>query len=287
MAIQFVDFKNEYFDDFKGFILPNIYHELISSTVMAEDGLFCIGALDEERPIGALVARLSADRELDMASIYVDKDYRRQQVGSALIDHLLAAAVELIDYSSPLEDPNIGIMLNCEYSLPEDGCDVFKKFLISKGFTMHTEYEKLMYLEPDDIKALAAFCSGKTKKFPLDEDLNNFDELLQGTGIQINEKLSFYTGPEDDPSAMLLTGYGFDGVYFISQKLDDSADPKEIEELLFDAIKAIADEHEDETLIINMECNIKEFYDLLKDKAVICVHAQSMAALAFEVKEAN
>jgi len=287
MAIQFVNFKNEYFDDFKGFIIPNIYHELISSTVMAEDGLFCIGALDEELPIGALVARLSVERELDIASIYVAKEYRRQQVGSALVDHLISAAAELIDYAAPMDDPSIAIMANCEYSLPAADGEILNKFLTSKNFTMHTEYEKILYLEPDEVKAIANECKEKAQKFELDEDLNNFDELLMATGVQIDENLCFYTGSSEDPDAMLLVGYGFDGVYLISQRINENAGSEEIKAMILGALKEISKAHEGETVVINMEYNLEESYDLLKDKAVICIHRQSMAALAFAAKEAN
>ena len=125
---------------YENVILPVIYEELADWKEELLEGYFCIGVKDGRKPVGALIAEHEDELgDLTILSLYVLPDYRRQGIGSRLLQTLTDVAYALYE---PLPgEYGADIFLKTVYSLPDDMRLVWESFLKKHDFTDYYVFE--------------------------------------------------------------------------------------------------------------------------------------------------
>ena len=71
--------------EYESLMLPMIYEELKAQTNIEENNYLALAAVDGDTQLGALVAELEDNGDLNLLSIWTDQAYRREGVASALL----------------------------------------------------------------------------------------------------------------------------------------------------------------------------------------------------------
>ena len=117
---------------YRSVILPSIYEILEETDDLVENAIFAIGAYEEETntPVGAAVFDQGYDEVLNLISIYVDPDFRRQKIGTQLV-HIAFSVVGEDENSRAPEDRYEQYTFICNYRMEEEIHNEFEQFMLS------------------------------------------------------------------------------------------------------------------------------------------------------------
>ena len=119
-------------ETYRPLILPDIYEELKEQDNINTEYI-CIASWLGGVPVGALIADLEGDGNLNLLSVWTDPSYRRMGIASALRDKMTEVAVRLYDW----EEGQYGddVLLKTIYSLREEYKKPFEEWLMKNDFT--------------------------------------------------------------------------------------------------------------------------------------------------------
>lgn len=123
--------KNE-LELYRMLILPDIYEELNEQDEINTEYI-CLSSWLGDTPVGALIADLEGDGNINLLSVWTAPSYRRMGIASALRDKMTEVAVELYDW----EEGQYGddVLLKTLYSLREEYKKPFEEWLMKNDFT--------------------------------------------------------------------------------------------------------------------------------------------------------
>lgn len=252
--------------DFQEMILPNVLLDLYGVEEFAEHGVLALGVLLGEEAIGAVVARTNGDGLVHILSLYVHPDFRRQKVGSMLMDGLAWAGYEL--YDTP-QNPETGLILSVDYLMPQELRAGFEAFLDAVGYR-HREALAPVYLIP------AAACrklANRGGAYAIPAEMQPiFNEMLEDSDLNADTDLSTYAGSESEAKCLLQLIDAGDGSYdLISCEPEQKATDAEFEsalKLLLSKLDAEA------TVLANSEKNV---HPMVLEKAAGTVLPRTLA----------
>ncbi|MEG0179458.1 MAG: GNAT family N-acetyltransferase [Oscillospiraceae bacterium] len=117
-------------------LLPQVYARLQQQGDISETDsgtLLALGARCEDIPVGALVAILQPNGDIELLSLFVLPRYWRQGIATGLVDRLLRIASGC--YVGARDDTANCIMLKANYLLTEGQLAALHPFLENVGFT--------------------------------------------------------------------------------------------------------------------------------------------------------
>ncbi len=119
--------------EYEALMLPMIYEELKQQTSIEENNYLALAAMDDDTPVGALVAELEDNGDLNLLSIWTDQDHRREGVASGLLHKMADIVRALYNW----EDGQYGedISLKTMYCLNRRYRDIFESWLEKNDFT--------------------------------------------------------------------------------------------------------------------------------------------------------
>ena len=119
--------------EYESLMLPMIYEELKAQTNIEENNYLALAAVDGDTQLGALVAELEDNGDLNLLSIWTDQAYRREGVASALLQKMAEIVSALYNW----DDGQYGedITLKIMYCLDDKYRDVLENWLEKNDFT--------------------------------------------------------------------------------------------------------------------------------------------------------
>lgn len=266
--------------DFRKVILSDVYEQLWAFEDFESAGLVVVGAMDEDRPVGAAVLAILEYPYVKVLSLYVSAAKRSQGIGSTLIQAMLQVAFE---YTAETRDVPTVIM-DMEYMIFQEDIDRFRKFLIKNGFQQDA------FLD-DIYTATAGTVISKLEN--TEAELHLLSELSEDGVTELSAELvanridgesmySCVSGTLDEPRCMVITEYNNDHVYNIySANLMEEVSENEYQGALKFALEALI-ASDPEAQIIAVET--KNLYpDLWKSFAEsTAIHGDALLTAVFD-----
>lgn len=214
MDFQIMEFDETTLEDFQDVILPGVLAELLSMDDFAEEGIIAIGAMSKEEPVGAVIARLLNNTQVQILSLYVVQDARRNGIAVTMLDGLASLCFELFDNEEQWEVP-VGIGI--DYVMDDELLEGFEAFLQKAGFGYHEERLPVCIFKASLADSLPE--NSEARELPEDE---YFEEWLEEAGLVTEPELCIYTGQEENPSCILAALDAGDGSYDLISYSDES-----------------------------------------------------------------
>lgn len=221
-SIEYVIFKPEDLADFQDLILDTIWEELIPMDDFSENDVIALGALENGRPVGALIARMYDRFDVQVASLWVDPASRGCGIGRGLLDACLGEALDTYTdaYRLPEDEP-VGISMHVDYALGEKYIAAFEGFLKETGFRGFKR-TGCVYLIPADAAGVPAPSASARALSSVSKDLtDDFDRMTEELDVQMEPSLSFYAGDEEKPDCIILCAFGADNDFTVSSMIFD------------------------------------------------------------------
>lgn len=163
-----------------------LFDSFFDDAFIAEDGdsIISLGMLDDDKPVGLLVAAVFA-AEIDIQFLYVAKEYRRKHVASTLLEKIISVGKEV----------GVGAIYT-SFAQGTDGCAEFlKSFKFSVAFNpgLYSYEDKLGNMkefgvsQSSNFKVQSFFTIDKDVLAELNERLRNEDALV-GVSLPINPR---------------------------------------------------------------------------------------------------
>ncbi len=117
---------------YKSLILPDIYEELAEQDDISAEYI-CLSSWLGDKPVGALIADLEDNGDINLLSIWTTPEYRRKGIASGLRDKMTQIAVSLYNW----DDAQYGddVLLKTMYCLRDEYRKPFEEWLIKNDFT--------------------------------------------------------------------------------------------------------------------------------------------------------
>lgn len=215
MDFNIMAFDETTVEDFHDVILPNVLAELYGLDDFSDYGIFAIGAMQNERAIGAAVVRILSDVAVQILSLYVVPEFRRAGVASVMIDGVASLCFDLFD---TVESPEVPVGIGIDYVMDDAELEGFGIFLDKAGFR-HREERPPVYLLPAG--CADALPDGGTA-YPLpDSAFGGFSEWAEEAELYCEPELCVYAGAQDDPQCLLVAINAGDGSYDLISHADE------------------------------------------------------------------
>ena len=132
MILEYKEITKEELKNYRELILPMVYEELEAQEDISTEYI-CIAAVLDDEPVGAIVADLEGNGDINLLSIWTDQEYRRYGIASALREKMTEVAVNLYDW----EEDQFGddIDLRTMYCLKNGYREDFEAWLRANDFT--------------------------------------------------------------------------------------------------------------------------------------------------------
>lgn len=226
MNYQVMAFDETTVEDFHDVILPDVLAELYTLDDFADYGILAVGAMHNEQAIGAVIARILSEADVQILSLYVAPKFRRAGVASTMIDGIAALCFDLFDTAEKYEVP-VGICI--DYVADDEQPDGLEDFLGKTGFRYREERPA--------VYRLAALCadmlSGSGNAHLLPEDARDmFAAWADDAELNSEPELCAYTGDEDAPQCMLLLTVAGDESYDLISAVTESCTDADFEAAL-------------------------------------------------------
>ena len=223
---RLVIFDETTLSDFHGLILPNVLQELYSLDDFEKYGILALGAARGDAFVGAVIAQVLSEVKLKILSIYVAPAYRRQKIGSLLLEGMVSMGYELFDSDEQFEVP-VGLCI--DYALPDALCADFSAFLRAAGFG-----------QSEERSALYAFPASCAAQLTADEAAHELPEAMYDAVSDVMDDYELsgvpsrcvYAGTEDNAHCMLLALDCDEAAYDLFSYAEDDCTEKEFEAAL-------------------------------------------------------
>ena len=166
MDFQIVEFDETTLVDFQNVILPNVLMDLLAVEDFEEEGLIALGAMAGEEALGAVIARPLNDIEVQVVSLCVAPEYRRQGIATVLLDALTQAAFQLFD---SIEETEVPVGIGIDYVMDAEMLEGFEAFLEKDGFNYREEKLPVYVMKASAEKILSK--EAPAGEYPEDEEL--------------------------------------------------------------------------------------------------------------------
>ena len=132
MIPEYKEITKEDLEIYQSLILPMVYKELTEQEELDAEYI-CISSWLDGKPVGALVADLEENGDINLLSVWTVPDYRRMGIASALLDKMTLIAVNIYEW----EDNQYGddVILKTMYSLSDKYREVFEAWLMENDFS--------------------------------------------------------------------------------------------------------------------------------------------------------
>ena len=132
MIPEYKEITKEDLEKYQSLILPMVYKELTEQEELSAEYI-CISSWLDDKPVGALIADLEENGDINLLSVWTDSNYRRMGIASALRDKMTLIAVNIYDW----EENQYGddVLLKTMYSLSEKYRKPFEAWLEENDFT--------------------------------------------------------------------------------------------------------------------------------------------------------
>jgi len=256
--IEYCTFSKSGIDDFRAVILPNIWEQLAVADSYEELGLQLIGALQDDEPVGALVAQFLENEEVTIDSLYVRSDCRLQGIGSTMLQQLCALAAERYPHAVSEDFP---LLLHMEYALPAEDCGAFESFLQKQGFRDFLEKEPSYLFERSCIEtALRKQESSTGNIFPLSAmesyDEAEFADYFEAAGFTADPAHCFLHCVGEEPDFLVSAMPGDENDFYLSSTTGGAEpDGKVCGDTVRALLRALCAEYADFELIVDGEIN--------------------------------
>lgn len=233
---------------YQSVILPVVYEKLFESKDLLEDQYLCIGAL-KEKPVGAIVVQIDEADDLNLRSLMVSSDCRRQRIGLTLLDKMLQVVVQTSDLE---EEESLEICMKAMYALNEKNLKQWQEFLKAAGFSNFLDLGNAYQLERTSLEKSQVFAPVFQNNFvpdpkvkcAIDLPLEEKQQLVEESDVLASLEYSFVTD-EPDCWRVILLVEETEEHYFHLQYLDlaEGVPVREGVAVLQAAVHAIASSH--------------------------------------------
>lgn len=239
--VSLVIFKEDDLPDYMDVILPNVWDELLTLESFEEAQVITLAVELDGNTLGAAVARIQDNAEVQIYSIYVKPEYRRRKVGTALLDGILTLAQEMLE--AP-ELPEIPVVEVIDYTLDKEDLASFTAFLQSAGFRAFDDLPPLFILSRSAAMDHAGHPAGAGLLSELpDAEREAVEVMLEGFGIPAETELCTYAGPAQEPACMVLSFPSDNGDLMVSS-YGEEASEEDYKAALSRMFAAIGEEYE-------------------------------------------
>lgn len=220
--VNLVIFKEDDLPDYMDVILPNVWDELLTLESFEEAQVITLAVELDGTTLGAAVARIQDNAEVQIYSIYVKPEYRRRKVGTALLDGILTLAQEMLE--AP-ELPEIPVVEVIDYTMGEEDMASFTAFLQAAGFRFFDDLPPLFILSRSAAMHHAGHPAGAGLLSELPEaEREAVEAMLEGFGIPAETELCTYAGPAQEPACMVLSLPSDDGDLMVSSYGEEASE---------------------------------------------------------------
>jgi len=239
---EIVRFSNDGLYDFKPYILPDVFEQLLIAQDYEKLQLVCAGVLVDDKPMGAAIAQLLENNEIYLQSIIVDEEVQRQGIGTALLNGILGEALPMFASDNDIEAMPTRIFLHTHYVLPKEEVASFDNFLKKFGFAEIYEMEDCCYIDGTKLNIPADFKKPQNI-ISFSEDANGNDEELEAffrvNKIDFDSNHAFILTDGKKSKAVIYAESGVDDEYFVGAYAVAEISDKEFEDLFFSLATAI------------------------------------------------
>ena len=118
--------------EYEAFMLPMIYEELLQQSCI-EENYIALAAIDEDTPLGVVIAEPEDGGDINLLSIWTAMDRRREGIASGLLQKMTEVARALYKW----DDGQYGddITLKTMYCLDDRYRKIYEAWLEKNGFT--------------------------------------------------------------------------------------------------------------------------------------------------------
>lgn len=150
--VKFRQITGKELEQFRALILPMVYEELAAQEDM-ETQYMAIGAWIGKKSVGAIVIDPEDNGDLNLLSIWVDQDCRREGIATMLLRKILYVAYRLYQW----EEAQYGddICLKTMYCLADQYREPFEQWLQKNDFTDFGILRESRLGQPDICSAMA------------------------------------------------------------------------------------------------------------------------------------
>ena len=259
-GLMFVRFKRKDLYDFRHFILPHVYEDLVRTDNFDEDSIVAIAALVQGVPAGVVIARLLEEEEIFIFSIMVADNYRGVGIGNELIEYLMQIGTQTYAPRFGARGKSVRLFLHTEYALSGKELENFESFLKAEGFSDFYDKRNAYMFRLADLKDIAQPDETAVSLNKLQgvnqEDLTDF-YLLSGITPALN--LSYYSGSDDDPEfVMLMHHEGQDLLSVSCNSRKEDCSFENFKRLAARCINEALEGNPDYSLLVNGSYNIFE-----------------------------
>ena len=247
--------------NFQDFILDNVFAQIAQLPDLKEEGIIVIGAVADGKPVGAAVAQLFEEYEIYIHSIMVADEYRRQGVGTQLLQEVLNVCLMAYDPAFILNPQHDEFFVHLEYALPEPEKTDFEGFLKAFGFAKFYDFPALYVFRSGQISGLGKKCPGVSSVVEAEgADRELIADFFEETGLYPDPELCFFTGTEEEPRCLMIAQPLGDGTYQISgvNTDEESSREQDLQDLFFHMIYAVQQKNDSYTLLVNEMQNQEE-----------------------------
>jgi len=245
---EIVRFFKDGIYEFKSYILPDVFDQLLIARDYDDLQIVCAGAFSDGKAVGAAVAQLLENNDVFLQSIIVDPEYQRQHIGTDLLKGILADAFSEFSAANDIEALPTNLFLHADYVLEKDEIQGFDAFLSSFGFNDFYEMEDCCYIEgsklnmPKDFVQPAGIISFACDSAEKGDSIATYLLSLQ---LDVNPEYAFLLKDSEDSKAIIVAENGMDGEFFVSSFSKSDISDQEFEGLFYSLVKAVKVDHPD------------------------------------------
>lgn len=262
---QFEQIDESNFDKYEFLILPDIADAVRIS--MAPYIIY--GASIDGAAVGAIVAEMDEDCDIDIVSLYVAAAFRNKGIGRSLIERVLTATAYL--YENELEfdgqdSDEKGIFgVYAYYALPGSGIQDLEGFLKAVGFGDFVEISQIHTFDTEKVlrRMEDLPVDGAKSLVDCDEhyleglDIYLFDEETGEKTDLVDKEFSFMTEPDEDGASGFFVLETSDRYFFIERCLGRAGhSSRELMACIKASLLAITE---------SRGCNCKLMYEFIKN----------------------
>lgn len=207
MDYQVMAFDETTVQDFHDVILENVLAELYSLDNFEDYGVLAVGAMQNGQAIGAVIAKLLSEADVQIISLYVAPEFRGAGVATTMLDGVAALCFDLFDSIERYEVP---VAICIDYVQDGEQTEKLEKFLEKNNFRFREERPEVYMLTAGCADALSG--SDAARELPSYAG-ELFSAWADEAELNTKPELCVYTGEEDEPQCMMLLLDAGDGSF--------------------------------------------------------------------------
>lgn len=160
---EYFTFTRKTAQDFKSVILPGAFESIIVDESIDEESLILVGAVENDKCIGATVCVVFEGPRVDIISIFVSEQFRGMGIGSEMLKRVISLSKKFLDTDQ--------MSLYIEYTLEAERVERFNRFLEKNRFNKFVTGEKIYSISSEVLKNTDFFADAFSSDYTVPDDI--------------------------------------------------------------------------------------------------------------------